>query len=406
VILKENKIFQPDSNSMERISSYINVFNFPRLSGTDGEKKAVKLTIEKFKEIGFENGQIKEESFEFTNLYSTILIKLIIVLSLSIVFSLMLMIYISHILLFVAMGVSLLIILHILKDNRHPEKVTFWNKHFGKILPSSNVYIKVPSSNTSVQSVGNIIISAHLDTKSQTFTSFWRGKIFRAWIYSGTLFGIIYSIYANYIYYSYSIVGILVYSEVPRLFFVEIILWVLFSLIFISNLLIISLKTRNNSTGALDNASGMAIVFELSSYFKNNPLNNYNVWFCQFSAEEMGTMGSRFFLNSREDQFLNGKVFLINSDAVSDGRNRDDERIEYIKSTKRFPRKEASPLLSKYLEQAAQDENIEINGYHSTFGIHFDSLPFRLHKFDAIDINTKYCTKYTHGESDTPESMK
>jgi len=312
VILKENKIFQPDSNSMERISSYINAFNFPRLSGTDGEKKAVKLTIEKFKEIGFENGQIKEESFEFTNFYSTILIKLIIVLSLSIVFSLMLMIYISHILLFVAMGVSLLIILHIVKDNRHPEKVTFWNKHFGKILPSSNVYIKLPNSNTSVQSVGNIIISAHLDTKSQTFTSFWRGKIFRAWIYSGTLFGIIYSIYANYIYYSYSIVGILVYSEVPRLFFVEIILWVLFSLIFISNLLIISLKTRNNSTGALDNASGMAIVFELSSYFKNNPLNNYNVWFCQFSAEEMGTMGSRFFLNSREDQFINGKVILIN----------------------------------------------------------------------------------------------
>jgi len=90
---------------------------------------------------------------------------------------------------------------------------------------------------------------------------------------------------------------------------------------------------------------------------------------------------------------------------VSDGRNRDDERIEYIKSTKRFPRKEASPLLSKYLEQAAQDENIEINGYHSTFGIHFDSLPFRLHKFDAIDINTKYCTKYTHGENDTPERI-
>ena len=405
--MPEKTAFSGDSNSLVRISNYIDTFNFPRLSGTVGEKKAVDLTIEKFKEIGFESGQIKTETFEFSNFYSIVLIKLIIILSFSIILSLMLMIYISHILLFVVIGVSVLMILLIIKDNRRPEKPTFWNKHFGKTLTSSNVYIRIPSSQASRQSVGNILLSAHLDSKSQPFTSFWRGKIYRVWLYGGILFGIIYSIYALYIYYSYSIVGVLVYSNAPRLLLIELTLWIIFFLILTSNILLLSIRSRNKSTGALDNASGMAIVFELSSFFKDNPLNNFNLWFCQFGAEESGTMGSRFFLKSHEDkdQFLKGKVFLINSDAVSDGRNRNDERLEYIKSTKFLPRREASPLLSKHLEQAARDENIEIRGFHSTFGIHFDSLPFRLRGFDAINIHSGACKKFTHSERDTPERI-
>ena len=319
----------------------------------------------------------------------------------------MVMIYISHFILFIAIGVSVLIILLIVKDNKRPEKPTFWNKHLGKTLTSSNVYIKIPASQTSNQTVGNIMLSAHLDSKSQPFTSFWRGKIYRVWLYGSILFGIIYSIYTLYIYHSYSIVGILVISNEPRLFLMELALWILFFLIFMSNILLLSIKSRNKSTGALDNASGMAIVFELSSFFKDSPLNNFNLWFCQFGAEESGTMGSRFFLKSHEDkdQLLKGKVFLINSDAVSDGKNREDEKVEYIKSTKFLPRKEASSVLSKHLEAAAQDEDLDIHGFHSTFGIHFDSLPFRLRGFDAINIHSGACKKYTHSERDTPERI-
>ena len=91
---------------LERLSNYIDTFNFPRLSGTPGEKKAVDLTIEKFKELGFENGQIKRESFEFSNFYSIVLVKLIIILSFSIISSLMVMIYLSHFILFITIGVS------------------------------------------------------------------------------------------------------------------------------------------------------------------------------------------------------------------------------------------------------------------------------------------------------------
>jgi len=392
-------------SSLNRISKYINTFNFPRLPGTAGEKRAIELTIETFREIGYEINQIKKEPFRFSNFYSAVLIKLIIILSFIIVTSLMLMVYISHIMLYIIIALSVLMILLILKDNKRPESDTFWNKHFGKYINSSNVYIKIPGSLSSSELKGDIILSAHIDSKSQTFTSFWRGKIYRTWIYSGSLFGFIYTIYSIYLYSSYSAVGILLYSNLPRFFIIEIILWVLFFLILLSNILLLKLKSGNKSTGALDNASGMAIIFELSSFFKDNPLKHYNLWICQFSAEEMGTMGSRFFLKHHSAKFIKGNVFLINSDAISDARNESDNRVEFIKSTKRFPRRQGSPTISRCLEEAAKNEGLAIYGFHSTFGVHFDSLPFRLRGYDAIDIHTKSTIKYTHKKVDAPDKI-
>jgi len=403
--LSEKKINDPGSNSFKRISNYIEMFNFPRLPGSKGEERAIDLTVNIFNEIGFENDHVIKESFEFSNFYSTVLIRLLIIFTLTIVLSLMLMVYISHFSLFLIIAISIFVILLIVKDNKHPEENTFWNRHFGRYLSSSNVYVKIPNLKTARESRGNIILSAHIDSKSQPFTSYGRGKVYRTWIYSGILFGIFYPIYTIYLYSSYSVVGITVSSNMPRIISIELVLWILFFLIFISNLLLLMLKSQNKSTGALDNASGMAIVFELSAFFKDNPLNNYNLWFCQFSAEEMGTMGSRFFLNNHENQFIKGKVFLINSDAISDARDENNERIEYIKSTKRFPLRQGSPIISQYLEQAAKEEGLSIYGYHSTFGIHFDSLPFRLRGFDAIDIHTKSTKKYTHSKEDSPDKI-
>ncbi len=56
------------------------------------------------------------------------------------------------------------------------------------------------------------------------------------------------------------------------------------------------------------------------------------------------------------------------------------------------------------MAEAAKDEGIAIHGFHSTFGIHFDSLPFRLRGFDAIDIHTRSTNKYTHN-IDTSEMV-
>jgi Zn-dependent M28 family amino/carboxypeptidase len=184
-------------------------------------------------------------------------------------------------------------------------------------------------------------------------------------------------------------------------------IWTTTILISFSNIVLMLLNTNNKSPGALDNASGMAIVFELSSYFKDHPLNNFNLWFCQFSAEELGTMGSRIFVSNRENQFARGFVFQINSDMVSSatfGKNKN--KVQYLKSYGVFPRRTIAPLLNAYLHEAARLENLHIDGFHVSTGAHTDTVPFHLRKdFCAVDITTRAAAKWTHNEDDTPDKV-
>ncbi|MFW9873816.1 MAG: hypothetical protein ACFFG0_11980, partial [Candidatus Thorarchaeota archaeon] len=68
--------------NIERLNNHIKNFSFPRLAGTRGEEKAVDLTIHTFKEIGFTDNQVQKEPFEFSDFYSTTLIKLIMIINL------------------------------------------------------------------------------------------------------------------------------------------------------------------------------------------------------------------------------------------------------------------------------------------------------------------------------------
>jgi len=164
------------------------------------------------------------------------------------------------------------------------------------------------------------------------------------------------------------------------------------------------LYTHNKSPGALDNSTGMSVVFELSSYFLKHKLNNFNLIFCQFSAEELGSMGSRIFVNKYENQFVKGKIFHINFDMVSTAHHKKGG-VEYFKSYGIFPRKRIAPILSDYLETAAKEENIKIKGFHLSTGAHTDCVPFHLRGYDSIDLTTRRAARYTHIKEDTPDKV-
>ncbi|KKM62198.1 hypothetical protein LCGC14_1524130, partial [marine sediment metagenome] len=183
-------------------------------------------------------------------------------------------------------------------------------------------------------------------------------------------------------------------------------LWFFTIVVSISNVFLLFLNTHNRSPGALDNASGMSVVFELSKYFKvkEHKLDNFNLWFCQFSAEELGTMGSRIFVNNHEKHFIKGRVFQINLDMISSS-CRGKNQVEYLRTFGVFPRKKTAPLLSKYLDDAAFEEDVKIEGFHSSVGAHTDSVPFHQRKFDSVDIITRGGFKFTHNKDDTPDKV-
>ncbi|MFX1339458.1 MAG: M28 family metallopeptidase [Promethearchaeota archaeon] len=386
--------------------NYVKSFSFPRLAGTEGEQKAVEKTINTFKEIGFNDNQIESEPFEFSDFYSTTLVKLIMMVSLTFLLILVLFIYINP---FIAFGLIFgmgLMVFFILRGLKHPETPGFWGKYYGTNLKATNVFVKVPAQSLPEKDAGNILLSAHIDSKSQTFKTIWRILAYRIWLNGGVLLGVIYislAVFQLLRIFNPFFLEQIPYIEITYLL-LNLSLWILTCLVSFSNLLLMFLNTHNKSPGALDNASGMAIVFELSSYFKEHKLNNYNLWFCQFSAEELGTMGSRIFVNNHEHHFIKEKVYQLNFDMVSLAGHKKN-RIEYMRSYGVYPRKPIAPILSSYLEKAASEENITISGFHLTTGAHTDTVPFHLRGFEAIDVVTTAAARKTHNKDDTPDKV-
>lgn len=385
---------QDQSFNVDRIYNFVKDFSFPRLAGTSGEKKAVDLTIKTFKDIGYDDRIIQKEPFQFSDFYSTTLINLIMVINLTFSLFILMFTYINLYITIIISGIMAIVVFLIIKGLKHPENPGFWGEYYGKTISATNVFIKLPAKKLTEDQAGDIIISAHLDSKSQTFKTYWRVFFYRIWLYGGIFLGLFFILLFIRTYTIIKINLLVVGSGI----------WAFTILISISNIFLIFLNTHNNSPGALDDASGMAVVFEISRYLKENPLDNFNTWFCQFSAEELGTMGSRVFVNNHEGEFVKGRVFQINLDMISCSCEQKNQ-VEYLKSYGVLPRKKIAPLLSKYLDTAAKEENVNIKGFHLSTGAHTDSVPFHLRGFDSIDIVTRAGSKYSHNKIDTPDKV-
>jgi hypothetical protein len=86
-----------------------------------------------------------------------------------------------------------------------------------------------------------------------------------------------------------------------------------------------------NSTyfpGANDNASGVAMLLDLARYFQQHP-TKYNLVFIAFAGEELGLLGSRYFVNYPWVDLTNIR-FLLNLDIMGSG----EEGITVVNGSK------------------------------------------------------------------------
>ncbi|MHA2006691.1 MAG: M28 family metallopeptidase [Promethearchaeota archaeon] len=388
----------------EELFEHVKRFNFPRICGTKGEKKAVALTTREFKQIGFDSNKISTQNFKFSDFYSKLFIKFIILLNLMTIFITLFISLIDLLIIimfFAAFAIFLIFLLSSLREKADPG---FWGKSFGNKISATNVYVKVPASRISEKNAGNIVISAHLDTKSQSYRTLWRIIAFNLWLFGTIAFAILYLL--QFLYETNILRGqrVILSLEMFNITILCIPIIVISFVIISSNCMLLLLHTGNSSYGALDNASGMAIVFELSRYFKNNPLKNFNVWFVQFSAEELGTMGSRLFLKENESYFKKNLFFQFNFDMVSclPAKN---NHLDLVDSYGFHPRSNFTKLVKNYLMKVAKEEVIFLKSLKFPVGAHTDSVPFRSKKFDAIDFVTLAATKYAHTKQDTPDKV-
>ena len=182
----------------------------------------------------------------------------------------------------------------------------------------------------------------------------------------------------------------------------------LFSCILLFSLLtfFLTVRSNNKSMGSVDNASGTAILIELSKIFHNNPLNNTDLIFLWTGAEEMGIFGSKTYcyrnFKSLDKNYNLNKSYLINIDMVG-------SYIGLIDKVGIFKKTKLNKSLNNILEETAREKEIPLrketkpitfSSDHSTFQ-HFAGKLKR--ELQICWFQSKNDSKFIHNSKDTPE---
>ena len=358
----------------KRITENLETFSFPRLSGTDGERKAFKKVNEKINDL-----KLKPviQEFTFSTYFARVYPK--ITLSLGFVLLLILFLNIESIFFFVTIIIILIVFLYLFLIAKYPEKIKPWKK-----LNSQNIFVKLSSKSKDYEiNDKNILFFCHLDSKSQRFSILMRIRAIRIWVFSA-LATILIIILKNYVFTQFSLYFYII-GIIPLL-------------LNLFATFVINLNTTNNiSNGAIDNASGIAIVLELLNYYSKpeHRLSHYDLWFVFTGAEETFTSGIRHFYNNEIKNFDRNNSIPINFDAIG-------------KSIYMFPNKNLAKTNGKFLSSFVKNSkelNLKRNPKKIYFGSHSDGYFLKKKEFIGIGFGDIDSYKYIHSINDTIDKI-
>ncbi|TKJ22759.1 MAG: hypothetical protein CEE43_05900 [Promethearchaeota archaeon Loki_b32] len=349
-----------------RIENNLKEFSFPRLSGTEFEKKSFNIMKQKIEDL---NLIPLIQEFSFSTFYSRIYPKL----SLTLLSWLLVVLFLNFHVIFTIVNLSLIfiLILILIIFTRNPETIKV-----GREYHSQNLYVKLTSQSKNSNSDYNIFLLSHLDSKGQAFSIKIRIQLYYIWILSFLL----------------TLFIILLTEVLLLLYFFSILI---LSINCIASLLIWLNTTNNKSKGAIDNASGISCVLELLHYYSNpkNRLKNYDMWFVFTGAEESGTMGVRNFYKYMRD-FDREKTFISNFDSIANRVNLWDHGLLTKKNIKSF----------EYLLQNKEIMNI-VKTRRFYIGTYTDGL-FLLNKgFQGLGSGDKSTYNYVHSINDDVDKV-
>ncbi|MHA1339011.1 MAG: M28 family metallopeptidase [Promethearchaeota archaeon] len=451
-----NKIEMKDISSFseEKLKYYVEKFSFPRRIGSVGEKKARRLTFLEFKKLGLTP---HKEDFVCSLFYSINFLRIVLLSIIALMLSLEFTLFLDP-----RMNILTLIIFtlwggYLARMAQRPHKI-----NWGKNYYSENIFAFVPAKsygndgNPLIQKInnninnnlntaeladpkiseekeiykeeygninleyikefedindldseafcdypteneaqyGNIIISAHTDSKSQSISTSTRVKLFK---YSLYLIAILLIMFLIAIILGFF--GSKSWNWVSPFF--KVVTTSLTIVVVIFTAILFINRSLNKSVGSLDNATGMACVFALADYFKDKPLDRFNLYFCQFGVEEFGQQGARRFVLRRLRHFKRGRTFNINLDMVG---CIDDEKVPFME-TYGFSKKIVDPLLISYIKKCSEKLGIEIEGFNLPTGAHTDRMAFTKYGLNGIDFVSFRAGYYTHSYEDTPDKV-
>lgn len=362
----------------KRLKENLTIFSFPRLSGTDGEKKALNIARSKVEDL---NHDPLSQTFVFSTFFGRAYPKIIFISGFGILF--LLFLDINAIIIPISLAFITLLMVALLLFARKPENIRIRNK-----LNSENLYVKIRSKHNEKDKMEeerkarNILFMCHLDSKGQRFSILGRVRIIRTWVFSWVVL-IFILICSNYLFTSLYIL-FHVLGTVPL------------GVNLIATILFLLNTTNDESRGAIDNSSGIACVLELLNHYTNpeSRLENFNLWFVFTGAEECGTMGIRNFYY-KISKISKEHSFFFNFDSIA--------RNLYL-----FPGKKMSKQVETVFEMFLKNKReIEIkrNPKKIYFGTHSDGHYLKKKKFFGIGIGDMESYEYIHSIHDTVDKV-
>jgi len=365
-----------------RLLQNLRTFSFPRLSGTEFEKKSFTMVRQKIESF---NLTPRAQEFVFSTFYSRVYPKI----SLALLFWIILALYLNFNSIFtitsLIIGISLLFSLIAL--TRSPEKIKI-----GKKYHSQNLYVKIPSKynqKTTQDEVledfmdkrKKIFLFSHLDSKGQLISIKIRVLSYKIWIISFPI-----SLLIN------TVNSFIVYKA--NLMFNNFAILIL-SINFMTTGVILLNSTNNKSKGAIDDASGISCLMELIKYYLNheNRLQSLDLYFVFTGAEESGTMGIRNFYNFIKNCDRE-KTFIINFDAIAKKVNLWDSGLLDNKNFKSY----------MYLLEN-KDILIREKARRFYIGTYSDGIYLLNHKFQGIGNGDKSSYNYVHSVNDSVDKV-
>ena len=148
--------------------------------------------------------------------------------------------------------------------------------------------------------------------------------------------------------------------------------------------------------GADDNASGIAALLEISKVISKNPCQS-NIVFAAFTAEEIGALGSYYFINnfSRKNEKIRA---MINLDMI--GRV-DGDANELAIISPNFPKSKLLEIANNAREECKIDWNYSENFIRKNSGDHF---PFAIKNIPCVMLFSGFHTDY-HQTTDDLEKI-
>ncbi|MFX1378770.1 MAG: M28 family metallopeptidase [Promethearchaeota archaeon] len=347
---------------------------FPRLVGSEGERKAVKIVTDEFKKAGY--NQIYKESFK-TSFYVWNILRYAFILSSFCLILLALSYFINP---WLSLGLIILnvyICAKILGLATSSQTKLFRNEE--KNYTTQNIYTALKSKNSKAK----VIFMGHWDSKSQTFPTSLRVILFMVALFSFIVIILLYLVF--------SIIQIIFSFNNVILNIVMLYLCVVISII--SNFNFFN-KTENKSPGAYDNAAAVGAIIELSKYYKNNPLNNIDLIFLCPSSEELNLGGAKDFIQKHNEEFDKKSTYFINLDPIGG-----NELIRLITSYG-IPRRKSSEKLNNLFLNRAKKLKIKVKDVYLPTGMWSDFMPIVKQGYDACWLGSQPGLKYVHTKKD------